>query len=90
MRQLLPTQLTVGMIEVREKARHLTSLKPKDLQEALRDHPLSGRIELLEGDSVARETVARVHGLVLHYRSSSSRAGGNRCGYQQRVFLAAG
>jgi hypothetical protein len=39
-RQLLPTQLTVGMIEVREKARHLTSLKSKVLQELLTDHPM--------------------------------------------------
>ncbi len=38
--QLLPTQLTVGMIEVREKARHLKELKPKDLQEYLGDHPM--------------------------------------------------
>lgn len=39
-RQLLPTQLTVGMIEVREKARHLKELKPKDLQDFLGDHPM--------------------------------------------------
>jgi hypothetical protein len=38
--QLLPTQLTVGMVEVREKARHLHGLKPKDLQEFLAAHPM--------------------------------------------------
>jgi hypothetical protein len=40
LRQLLPTQLTVGMIEVREKAKHLASLKPKDSQEFLAEHPM--------------------------------------------------
>jgi hypothetical protein len=40
LRQLLPTQLTVGMIEVREKAKHLASLKPKEAQEFLSDHPM--------------------------------------------------
>jgi hypothetical protein len=40
LRQLLPTQLTVGMIEVREKTRHLQALKPKDLQDFLMQHPM--------------------------------------------------
>src|SRR5450755_2906715 len=39
-RQLLPTQLTVGMIEVREKTKHLASLKPKPLQEYLADRAM--------------------------------------------------
>lgn len=39
-RQLLPTQLTVGMIEVRVKAKHLASLKPKELQQYLADHAM--------------------------------------------------
>ena len=38
--QMLPTQLTVGMIEVREKARHLHGLKPKELQDFLAAHPM--------------------------------------------------
>jgi hypothetical protein len=38
--ELLPTQLTVGMIEVREKTKHLLTLKPKDLQEFLAAHPM--------------------------------------------------
>jgi hypothetical protein len=40
LRQLLPTQLTVGMIEVREKIRQMQALKPKDLQEFLMAHPM--------------------------------------------------
>ena len=40
LRQLLPTQLTVGMIEVREKAKHLAALKPKDQQAFLADHAM--------------------------------------------------
>jgi hypothetical protein len=40
LRQLLPTQLTVGMIEVREKAKHLAALKPKEAQAFLADHPM--------------------------------------------------
>ena len=40
LRQLLPTQLTVGMIEVRVKAKHLASLKPKEAQAFLADHAM--------------------------------------------------
>ncbi len=37
---LLPTQLTVGMIEVRDKAAHLTSMQPKERREFLLEHPM--------------------------------------------------
>lgn len=40
LRQLLPTQLTVGMIEVRDKTRHLAAMKPKDQQDFLEQHPM--------------------------------------------------
>ncbi|MFI4890595.1 MAG: ParB-like protein [Steroidobacterales bacterium] len=40
LRQLMPTQLTVGMIEVRDKTKQLLSLKAKDLQEFLIAHPM--------------------------------------------------
>jgi hypothetical protein len=37
---LHPTQLTVGMIEVKEKRNHLSSLSPKDQREFLAAHPM--------------------------------------------------
>ena len=37
---LLPTQLTVGMIEVRDKAKSLASLKPKEQSGFLEAHPM--------------------------------------------------
>jgi hypothetical protein len=40
LRQLLPTQLTVGMIEVRDKVKNLKSLAPKAQQEFLEAHPM--------------------------------------------------
>ena len=40
LRQLLPTQLTVGMIEVRDKAKNLKALAPKAQQEFLAAHPM--------------------------------------------------
>jgi hypothetical protein len=39
-RQLLPTQLTVGMIEVREKIKQLAVLKPKELTDFMAAHPM--------------------------------------------------
>src|SRR5450631_1629473 len=40
LRQLLPTQLTIGLIEVRDKTRHLRELAPEDQQEFLEQHPM--------------------------------------------------
>ena len=40
LRQLLPTQLTVGMIEVRDKVKNLTAIKPKDQAAFLEAHPM--------------------------------------------------
>jgi len=37
---LHPTQLTVGMIEVRDKKKHLMSLKPADQQAFMQAHPI--------------------------------------------------
>jgi len=37
---LHPTQLTVGMIEVDDKKKHLASLKPQEQQEFLKTHPM--------------------------------------------------
>lgn len=37
---LLPTQLTVGMIEVRDKTRHLKDMKAADQQAFLEQHPM--------------------------------------------------
>lgn len=39
-RQLRPTQLTVGMIEVRDKIKHLAALKPKDARDFMQAHPM--------------------------------------------------
>ena len=38
--QLQPTQLTVGMIEVHDKKKHLASLKPAEQQDFMRAHPI--------------------------------------------------
>jgi hypothetical protein len=38
--RLHPTQLTVGMIEVHDKRKHLASLKPSDQLEFMRAHPI--------------------------------------------------
>jgi hypothetical protein len=40
LRDLHPTQLTVGMIEVQDKRKHLTRMSPADRQEYLKAHPL--------------------------------------------------
>lgn len=40
LRQLLPTQLTVGMIEVRDKAKSLAALKTRDQAAFLEAHPM--------------------------------------------------
>lgn len=40
LRRLLPTQLTVGLLEVHDKTRHLRELSPKDQQEFLEQHPM--------------------------------------------------
>src|SRR5438046_10517137 len=37
---LCPTQITVGMIEVRDKQQQLAALKPADQEELLRAHPM--------------------------------------------------
>jgi hypothetical protein len=37
---LHPTQLTVGMIEVQDKKKHLASLKPQAQQDLMRAHPI--------------------------------------------------
>lgn len=37
---LRPTQLTVGMLEVHEKKKHLAALAPKDLEDFLQAHPM--------------------------------------------------
>jgi hypothetical protein len=37
---LHPTQLTVGMIEVQDKKKHLASLKPQEQQDLMRAHPI--------------------------------------------------
>jgi hypothetical protein len=39
-RQLMPTQLTVGMVEVREKTKQLAALKPKELTDCMAAHPM--------------------------------------------------
>ncbi|QOT75100.1 ParB-like protein [Cupriavidus basilensis] len=38
--ELHPTQLTVGMIEVQDKKKHLASLKPAEQREFLQAHPI--------------------------------------------------
>lgn len=37
---LRPTQLTVGMIEVLDKKKHLTSLKPREQRDFMKAHPM--------------------------------------------------
>ena len=40
LRDLHPTQLTVGMIVVQDKKKHLESLSPADRQSFMKDHPM--------------------------------------------------
>ena len=40
LRDLHPTQLTVGMIVVQDKKKHLEALSPADRQSFMRDHPM--------------------------------------------------
>jgi hypothetical protein len=39
-KSLCPTQLTVGLLEVEAKRKHLAALSPKDQAEFLKDHPM--------------------------------------------------
>ena len=42
--KLRPTQLTVGMIEMKVKKKHLVSLKPAEQREFLRSRPMPAAI----------------------------------------------
>ncbi len=71
LRKLHPTQLTVGMIVVKDKKNHLAALSPKDQSEFMRQHAMPA------GHRPGRAA--------LRDRSSPSRARGARCGPCNRV-----
>ncbi len=63
LQSLHPTQLTVGMIVVRDKQRHLSSLQPGDSHDYLHDHPMpavigpQGKLYITDHHHLARAAI---------------------------------
>lgn len=67
---LHPTQLTVGMIVVQDKRKHLAGMKPADRQDFMKEHPMPA----VAGRHLTRATqVGEEHSRIQPQISSRSR-----------------